>query len=1093
MEATARVHVKLARYNPTAADSDDEESLLAQQREFLAKREQAAATVMRHTETKNKSPANPPPLAKPVQNISSSLTARPVQSAADETFPSPAVNEHLPNPISSPFMPTDMGDLALSSQDFFDMDLHPIRETQSDLPSGTAATVRRTAPPPVIAKASTIRGTPIARPSKPAISAQAASNANLATYSNNTPRSPPAAAPPAPTKKKRSLFAERRAQVAAAQNQHSSSVEGGEDSTPSPRYPPRHIESADALFGNVLANVVEKDPSVPDTPIKRHIPAGGFPEILHRTDRVKPQEDLPPRKSGVSVNDVRSVFKDAPADEDPAIHQDNVRKIEGMSAEEMEEAQAEILSRLDPAIVDMLIKRAAEKYGGGEKKDSRVKEPFSKTATVVDEKPAINPTKVRFTEAPPILPQRKPLPAQAWIPNDKLEPDKLEWMDESDWSSSSQTTASKSTLRFDFKGSILEPNQDIPTHLGLHHHGDDPDLAGYTLDELLHLSRSTVPNQRVISLRTLAIVVERAYKLGYGVERSREIFDQLRQKNLLLNVRVAMDQSHGTVVTSALEVLVAYLCGGVECEEELLWDRITLGRLGYRSFAISVESVGWFGARALGTKYEKPEIENNGTLGSAIGLMKYDGIDGLVSTNVLTRCRYLLEWEELSLDAHQNVLAFLIRVCRHSRASAASVAECEGLVDAVRARFIRTSWPPVAASRNDSKIASSDAVKLMRLLSQSGLDVAESLLKYAVVEDVMRFVAVERRFVGEAYRSLADDLMGEVWGLLGVLFSYGLCGRVFDEYRQLLMASARALFGEGQGGGEEEISLRNRVLFLRMMRGVVRSFGHLLDLGGIDDAVEPIFDVVWSYWERADSTKDEPTLAAYRNAETSAIIDLLAAYFGQFQQRNDATFSRPNALVDKLLHSYSSIWSQCAEDARAVIARTTAIGYDKSTTNPHTCLLHKKKFVLASILVDLSAVCDKWSSLIDFLFMVAALDTNQSERIIAALTADSFIHPLEAFVNAASGLVSPDDHVRVFLQGKPRLLYAWAFGVHSRLSGSTPTLSLAAKLVSTSVVAIADSVPGDEYLVAKLLNAIVLHDRYQSVLAVVLSQSEEDL
>ncbi|KAJ2707680.1 hypothetical protein H4R19_004879 [Coemansia spiralis] len=46
-----------------------------------------------------------------------------------------------------------------------------------------------------------------------------------------------------------------------------------------------------------------------------------------------------------------------------------------------------------------------------------------------------------------------------------------------------------SRLRFAFDGQILEEEDAVPTNIGLHHHGDDPDRAGYTIPELLHLSR----------------------------------------------------------------------------------------------------------------------------------------------------------------------------------------------------------------------------------------------------------------------------------------------------------------------------------------------------------------------------------------------------------------------------------------------------------------------------------------------------------------------------------------------------------------------------------------------------------------------------
>lgn len=51
--------------------------------------------------------------------------------------------------------------------------------------------------------------------------------------------------------------------------------------------------------------------------------------------------------------------------------------------------------------------------------------------------------------------------------------------------------------RFDLSGNLLtrEMQESLPTYHGLHHHGEDPDLAGYTILELLHLSKSTVPGQ----------------------------------------------------------------------------------------------------------------------------------------------------------------------------------------------------------------------------------------------------------------------------------------------------------------------------------------------------------------------------------------------------------------------------------------------------------------------------------------------------------------------------------------------------------------------------------------------------------------------
>lgn len=72
-----------------------------------------------------------------------------------------------------------------------------------------------------------------------------------------------------------------------------------------------------------------------------------------------------------------------------------------------------------------------------------------------------------------------------------------------------------SAIRFSLRGTILAPETSLslPTSLGLHHHGDDPQAAGYTIPELAILSRSTFPAQRCIAWQVLGRIL---YRLGRG-------------------------------------------------------------------------------------------------------------------------------------------------------------------------------------------------------------------------------------------------------------------------------------------------------------------------------------------------------------------------------------------------------------------------------------------------------------------------------------------------------------------------------------------------------------------------------------------------
>jgi RNA polymerase II-associated protein 1 len=72
-----------------------------------------------------------------------------------------------------------------------------------------------------------------------------------------------------------------------------------------------------------------------------------------------------------------------------------------------------------------------------------------------------------------------------------------------------------SALRFDFRGGLLPPRiaRAIPSTKGLHHHGEAPEAAGYTVPELARLARSAFPAQRCVAFQTLGRFL---YRLGRG-------------------------------------------------------------------------------------------------------------------------------------------------------------------------------------------------------------------------------------------------------------------------------------------------------------------------------------------------------------------------------------------------------------------------------------------------------------------------------------------------------------------------------------------------------------------------------------------------
>lgn len=163
-----------------------------------------------------------------------------------------------------------------------------------------------------------------------------------------------------------------------------------------------------------------------------------------------------------------------------------------------------------------------------------------------------------------------------YFPSLQAEPEKLEWMMSSKKMAKDDIEAEYSEtrdglypkeIRFDFKGNILSPRQSkqLPTYLGLHHHGDQPDAAGYTIPELAHLARSSVNSQRSIAIQTLGRIL---YKLGrgeYGSQIGAGLWGLVDQGRVIDSITEASDEkktSSMTVRAYAVEALWLWQQGG---------------------------------------------------------------------------------------------------------------------------------------------------------------------------------------------------------------------------------------------------------------------------------------------------------------------------------------------------------------------------------------------------------------------------------------------------------------------------------------------------------------------------------------------------
>lgn len=150
---------------------------------------------------------------------------------------------------------------------------------------------------------------------------------------------------------------------------------------------------------------------------------------------------------------------------------------------------------------------------------------------------------------------------QKYFPTLPADPSKLAWMaplptphsiaDRESPYYPGQDTLSIAALRFDFNGRILAPERSrhVPVTKGLHHHGEAPEAAGYTVAELGRLARSAVPAQRCVAFQTLGRLL---FRLGEGewgggdAEVAKGIWRSCQEMRVMDSLLEAAEVAEGT-------------------------------------------------------------------------------------------------------------------------------------------------------------------------------------------------------------------------------------------------------------------------------------------------------------------------------------------------------------------------------------------------------------------------------------------------------------------------------------------------------------------------------------------------------------------
>ena len=326
----------------------------------------------------------------------------------------------------------------------------------------------------------------------------------------------------------------------------------------------------------------------------------------------------------------------------------------------------------------------------------------------------------------------------------------LEWIHSTKSAESSSSTSTASAVRLDLDGTPIssELGSTLPTHLGLHHHAEG-EHAGYSLDDVLLLSRSTVPAQRASMLRVLARFARRlACNLegdhfnGVGELKGQERL--LRRRFLAAAVEAVGER--GSVGVMAIELLW-------ECLVQ--WDR-NIGSLDSVELKLPPEP--------------EPAADSNVTDPQELPRSS-DSITSLPLEYLLPRFSDVLGFAAIPTESLSQLLEVLYRLAQHSNDIASSIVNTPNLISNLFRTFILTPIPPTSSSPSPNPFA----LVLLRLLTQASRSNASALAEPA--DSLLRFVTPLPPS-SPFPLLLADSLLASTLDLYSALASYGMYSHI---------------------------------------------------------------------------------------------------------------------------------------------------------------------------------------------------------------------------------------------------------------------------------------------------------------------------
>ncbi|XP_012621934.2 RNA polymerase II-associated protein 1 [Microcebus murinus] len=511
------------------------------------------------------------------------------------------------------------------------------------------------------------------------------------------------------------------------------------------------------------------------------------------------------------------------------IHEENVARLQAMAPEEILQEQQRLLAQLDPSLVAFLRSHSRTQEQAG-KKTTEEQRPGGPSVHVTKEEPLMSTSASEPRKGDKLEPGAPALalpmtPQKEWLHMDTVEMEKLHWIQDLP-PLRRQQTQERMQARFSLQGELLAPDVDLPTHLGLHHHGEEAERAGYSLQELFHLTRSQVSQQRALALHVLAQVISRAQAGEFADRLVDSVLRLLLDAGFLFLLRFSLDDRVDGVIAAAIRALRALLVA--PGDEELL-DSTFSWYHGALMFPLMPSQEDKEDededeeSPAEKAKRKSPEERSR----PAPDLARHDVIKGLLATNLLPRLRFVIEVTCPGPAVVLDILAVLIRLARHSLESATRVMECPRLIQTIVGEFLPTSWSPMGVGPTSSlhKVPCATAMKLLRVLASAGRNIAARLLSSFDLRSRLC------RFIAEAPQELAlppeeaEMLSTEALRLWAVAASYGQAGDLYRELYPVLMQALQAVPQELSTHPPQPLSVQRIASLLTLLTQLILAAG----------------------------------------------------------------------------------------------------------------------------------------------------------------------------------------------------------------------------------------------------------------------------